>query len=110
MRSGRKRARCVFQRRGAETDRLGNPQGWASVFSVRGHYIPALGNERPEAGRLEETHRAELEISSSLAAQSLTPADRVIVDGVAHQILSIIDRDQRGRDLVMTLERNAALS
>jgi SPP1 family predicted phage head-tail adaptor len=87
----------------------GSTRSWTSIATVWGEYMPERGRERIEAGHLEASNVGILNVRySSLLAAMVLSSSRVMIDGVAHQIRSIINPDQRKHRLEMVVERGVA--
>lgn len=111
MRAGRMRAVVSFEAERRVDDGQGGaePGKWQVLLQCRGEYIPERGREQIAAGHLEGSNLATLRVrySASLVAYLNTQA-RAVIDGVPHQIRSIIDPDQRQRMLELVVEKGVA--
>lgn len=108
-RAGNLNKRVVFQRKVVTPDGGGgHSKEWAILVEVWGGFAPERGSERLEAGRLEGSLFGVLRVRSSPTTRTVTVDDRAIVDGVAHQIRSISNPDQRNRMLDILVERGVA--
>jgi len=106
MRGGRLRKRVTFERAGRANDGGGGAAvSWVPVATVWGGYRPESSAERLDAGRLQSDTIGTLTIRSSIMAKSLTSADRVIIDGIAHQIKAVTNPDQKDAGLAILVER-----
>lgn len=88
MPAGRLRERATFQEEVRTPDGGGYDLAWADRFTVPARLMIGSVNERLEAGRLEASGRAILRVRYSPQARLIKPAWRVIIDGVAYQILA----------------------
>lgn len=115
MRAGRMRAKVWFQV-GKETPNGsgGRAIEWETFARTRGEYRPELGRETLKAGRLESAAAGVLKVRRSSVTADVTTEHRVVIfspghkDGVAHQIRSISDPNQKGREIEMLVERGVA--
>lgn len=106
MRGGRLRKRVIFERSGRANDGGGGAAvSWAPIGTVWGGYRPETSSERLDAGRLQSETAGTLTIRSSIFARTITSADRVIIDGIPHQIRSITNPDQKDAGLALLVER-----
>lgn len=103
-------ARVQFQTETRVEDEGGGAQAgtWETVAYARGEYRPERGREQIAAGHLEGSNMAVLRVRYTPAIASLTTQARAIINGATHQIRSIIDPDQRSREIEMVVERNVA--
>jgi head-tail adaptor len=107
--TGRLRKRVRFEQEVRNPDGAGGyALAWAEVLAVWGGLQLDRGRERVEAGRLAEAAGGVLIVRSSIASRAITPAHRVVIDGVAWNIRSIADPGQRNAELEMVVERGAA--
>lgn len=86
----------------------GNSVTWDEHVTVWGKFKPERGGEKFEGGRNEASLMGILKIRSSTEARLITTAMRVKIDGVAYQIRSIPNPDQRNRFLEMLVERGVS--
>jgi SPP1 family predicted phage head-tail adaptor len=97
MRAGRMRARVQFQTELRVEDGSGGAAAgtWSDLVGCRGELIPESGREAIAAGHLEGANYARLRVRYQQALAGLTTQSRCLIDGVAHQIRSVIDPDQK---------------
>lgn len=108
-RAGTLNKRVTFQSETRTPDGGGGfTREWILVATVWGGFVPERGSERLEAGRLEGSLSGVLRVRSSSTTRTVKVADRVIIDGVPHQIRSIANPDQRNRMLDILVERGVA--
>ena len=108
-RAGALNKRVTFQVESVTDDGGGGGAlSWTDVVTVWGGFQPERGRERLQAGRLESAVAGVLRVRSSSATRALTAAHRVLIDGLAYQIRSITNPDQRNAYLEMTVERGVA--
>lgn len=110
MRAGRLRKRVRFETETLTADGAGgNSRSWPTVAVVWGDYSPERGREKMEAGRIEASNLGILNVRySTILAALVLPSSHVIIDGVPHNIRSIINPDQRRQRLEMIVERGTA--
>lgn len=100
------RALVVFERSVTAPDGAGGQSvGWGVIYSCRGKFTPERGRERLAAGRVEASLAGVLRVRSCVSARDVSEADRVLIDDVVFQILSISNPDQRNKYLEMSVER-----
>jgi SPP1 family predicted phage head-tail adaptor len=110
MPAGPLRKRVTFEREMRTEDAGGGAAvAWGDPLTVWGQFQPERGAERLSSGRLESALAGVLRIRSSDAARQITADQRVTIDGIAHQIRSIANPDQRNRMIEMTVERGVAV-
>lgn len=108
-RAGTLNKRVTFQRRVVTDDGGGgHSREWSNLVEVWGGFSPERGSERLEAGRLQGSLFGVLRVRSSATTRTVTVDDRVMIDGVAHQIRSVANTDQRNRMLDILVERGVA--
>ena len=106
MRAGRLRQRFTFQRLTSTIDEAGGRiETWGDLFTVWGAYKPLSGNEETTTDRVNATFKGKIIIRMFTDTKAITPYDRVLIDGVPHQILSIYSPDQVNKSLEMDVER-----
>lgn len=109
MDAGRMDRRCIFERRDAVPDDYGNVTAgaWVALLTVWGALSEKPGHEAVAAGRMESAAIADLRIRDSVAARTITAADRVTVGG---QVCAIRDvrPPQRHGVIEMVIERGVA--
>lgn len=112
IKAGKLNKRVTFQREQLAPDGIGgNALTWSPIAGLAGipcRFIPERGRERLEAGRIEAAAAGILVVRSSEGTRGLTEKDRAVFDGVPHNIKSITNPDQRGRDLELVVERGVA--
>jgi SPP1 family predicted phage head-tail adaptor len=110
MRSGRLRARIVFQTERRVEDASGGaePGTWRTVAAARGEYIPERGREAIAAGHLQGSNLAVLRVRFQKVIAAIDTSARCLINDEIHQIRSMIDPDQRRRILEMVVERDVA--
>jgi head-tail adaptor len=111
MRSGRLRARIVFQtdRRVEDASGGAEPGTWRTVAAARGEYIPERGREAIAAGHLQGSNLAVLRVRFQKVIAAIDTSARCLINDEIHQIRSpITDPDQRRRILEMVVERDVA--
>lgn len=110
--SGSLRASVRFERIGSRENVGGVVKAtWAPLAAKRSvRLMPIDGVEREVAGRVTRVERWELTVRYDSAVAGVTPDDRVVDrrdDKRVFDIVSVLDVQERGRWLVMTLERGA---
>lgn len=100
MRAGRLRSRVVLERQSEVQDAMGQRvQEWTPLAIVRASIEPIRGNEFIAASgeRAELTTRIRIRYSSDVA--DLQPRDRVNYGDNLYDIQSVINTDDRNREL-----------
>lgn len=106
----RLRNRVEFQRPVEMTSPLGEAyRGWETVARRWADYIPQRGREQLEAGRLQSEVPGTLQVRFDSVTKDIAAEYRVLIDGVEHQIRSIMDPDMRRRIIEMVVERGVAV-
>lgn len=106
----RLRKRVTFQRESRTADGAGGyALAWTTLCSVWGQNAPERGRERVAAGRVEADLTGILTVRSSTKTRAVTTSDKVLIDGVAHNIRSISNPDQGNRFLEMVVERGVSV-
>lgn len=109
MPAGRRRKRVTFQEAFETPDGGGgNATSWRNTVTVWGGLREERGRERVEAGRLESAMAGTLTVLSSSDTRQIGAANRVLIDGIAYQIRSIGNPDQKNKELEMVVERGVA--
>lgn len=65
-------------------------------FVRRAHIMPARGGEAVQGGTLASFTPKTIVVRQDSKTRALTSSDGAAVDGVAHDILAINDKEQRG--------------
>lgn len=110
-RGGQFRDRVTFQAEAKTPDGAGgNTRAWANVANgeVWGRFIPEKGSERVAGGRLQDAQGAVLRVRSFSVTEAITPAHRVLIDGVAWNIRSVANPDRRSKVIEMVLDKGGA--
>lgn len=109
MSSGQLRHRVQFQEETQVPDGGGGYQlGWTTQFTKWGGFRPERGRERLEADRLESAVAGVLTVRSSGDTRGVDAKWRLVIGGVPYNIRAIINPDQRGKYLELTVERGPA--
>jgi SPP1 family predicted phage head-tail adaptor len=110
MKAGRLRNRVEFRRPVEMTSPLGEAyRGWETVARRWADYIPQRGREQLEAGRLQSEVPGTLQVRFDSVTKDIAAEYRVMIDGVEHQIRSVMDPDMRRRTIEMVVERGVAV-
>lgn len=99
MNAGPLRHRVKIQAKTLTTDSYGGPvETWADFDTVWANIEPLQGNElvKAQAVRTETTHRITMRYLSGV-----TPAHRITYAGRYFNLLSVIDPELRGRELLI---------
>lgn len=109
MRAGLLNKRCAFLRRATIDDGYGNVRGaWAPLITVWGGLRFESDEERLAADRPQSQAMGRLTIRCSAAAEGITAADCVEIDGERWNVQAIAQRDQHGRYLEIKVMRGGA--
>ena len=106
------RERVAFHRLDAAADGYGNASsGFAAApfLRTRGRLQMERGRERLEAGRTESAVAGVLTIRSSIAARTVTAADKAVIDGDDYQITAITNPDRKNAMLEISVVRGVAV-
>lgn len=102
------RTACSFQRVTETPDGSGGyTRAWAAISGApdRCSYKSASGSERYSSARVEANYRGRIVIRYFAG---ITAADRVLIDGLAYQILWVDDIDRRKQWLALDLAGGVA--
>lgn len=109
IRSGGLRVRATFQRPVNGRSPIGEPyQGWEDAFSLWVGKNDRLGREAVMGGTLEASNYVELWARRSEQSMQIKPGWRVVLDGDACNIRSVVDPDGKRADLSILAERGVA--
>ena len=108
--AGRYDRRVSLQAPAGTADGAGGFAGplWRDVVTVWGAFRPEAGHERVSAGRIESPAAGVLRVRSSNLVRDVTAGWRVLIDGEAYDMHSVIDRGRRAREKEMTVGRSGA--
>lgn len=106
MRAGTLNKRVTFQEPLHGTDASGGlVETWGNDLTVWGGFRPDRGNEDHDNGRLQASAGGLLRVRSSTESRAIGEDWRVLIDGEDYVIESIINPDQRNRELQMVVMR-----
>lgn len=101
---------CVFQRQATAPENTygERPQTWADIATRRGIVQPINGREYFSASgeRAEVSTRFRFRFDSTLA--TVRPSDRIQCSGRNYDIKSIINVDERNRELIFMCSHDAS--
>lgn len=86
----------------------GHSERWVEYITVWGGFTPERARERIEAGRLATLFAGVLRIRWSPAASLIGQPDRVIIGGIAYNIRSAANPDQRRAMLEFGVETDGS--
>jgi SPP1 family predicted phage head-tail adaptor len=102
MRIGPLHQRVTFQRAENVPDGAGGAtKAWVDVMTVWAEFVPERARERIRQGRIASAQAGILRIRSSSAARKINDTFRAIVGGVAMNIRSSINPDNRMIEIVV---------
>ena len=106
MQAGKLNKRVTFQEPlHTDTASGGQAESWGNDLTVWGGFRPDRASEKEGGGRLEATVTGLLRVRGSNETLSINEDWRVLIDGEIYSIGGIINPDQRGRELHMTVTR-----
>jgi len=102
MRAGRLRDTAIIQRRGSTVDANGIPSSvWAVLDTVRCAVEPLNGSEYFTASGEGSLVSTRVRIRYSALIADLSPADRLVINSVNYDVVSVINVQNRGREFTV---------
>ncbi len=106
MQAGKLNKRVTFQEPlHRDTASGGQEEEWGNDLTVWGGFRPDRANEKEGGGRFEATVTGVLRVRGSIKTKAVGEDWRVLIDDEIYSIGGIINPDQRGRELQMTVTR-----
>lgn len=101
--------RVTFQRPGSDAeDAMGVPvEGWSDAFTCWADINYGTGRERREAGIEGADQSATVRVRASNSTKALTPANRIVFDGVSWDITSVAPFERTFIDFAATRRASA---
>ena len=108
--AGDLRERVTFQSRAEMDDGYGNPVSgpWTDRFTTRARLQPKLGSEAVVASRLQGIQPFMLTVRSNNDTRRVTPAWRAIHGGLAYDIKTAANIDERNVFIEMLVVQGGA--
>lgn len=110
MRTGKLRHRIAIQRYTVIENELGDQiEYWDTIAHAWAAIEPISGQEFWEAARIaaEVTHKVTMR-PPGVTIKQVSPADRIVFGSRILEIESILDIEERGRELVLLCKENLA--
>lgn len=90
------------QRRGTGQDALGQPmQTWVGLATVRASIEPLMGKEYDQASGEHSRVSTRIRMRWQSELSDLKPADRILFENRAYDIQSVINVNERNRELLV---------
>ncbi len=106
MQAGKLNKRVTFQApMHTDTASGGQTELWGNDLTVWGGFRPDRAGEKDGGGRFEASVTGVLRVRGSSATMAIGEDWRVLIDGQIYSIGGIINPDQRGRELQITVTR-----
>jgi SPP1 family predicted phage head-tail adaptor len=99
VKGGRLRERVTFQRRGTKRNDFGEETTWRDITTVWAGIEPLAGREYFTALQVQSDVSTRIVCRYSSELSDVTPKDRIKHGSTVYDVRSVIDRQNRHRDL-----------